>query len=86
MFYLKTKIGEGIEITAEITDENVYSRCVDCGREVQTPLDEEIVDGSLDLFGTGVRCADCSYKYALRHRGEAWAEALIADYLAGSGQ
>jgi len=50
MFYLKTKIGEGVEITAEITDENVYSRCIDCGREVQTPLDEEIVDGCLDLL------------------------------------
>jgi len=27
-------------------------------------------------------CEDCSYKQALPHRGEAWAEQVIADYLA----
>lgn len=42
-----------------------------------------IVDGHLDLFGMGCRCEECSYKHAMKHRGEPWAEQLIADYPTG---
>lgn len=83
MYYVKTKINEGTCITTEITDENTYTVCIDCGRELQVDLDEAIVDGHIDLFGLGMRCEECSYKHALEHRGEPWAEQLIADYLAG---
>lgn len=83
MFYVKTQLNEGTSITTEITDENVFTRCIGCGCEVPIDLDDVIVDGHLDLFGTGWRCKDCSYKHALQHRGEEWAEMLIADYLAG---
>lgn len=68
MFYVKTKINK--------------ETCIDCGCELQIDLDEAVIDGHLDLFGCGMRCEDCSYKHALQHRGEAWAEMLIADYLA----
>ena len=80
MFYIKTKINEGTYITTEITDENTFTRCVDCGQEVQVDLDEMVIDGHLDLFGTGMRCEDCSIRHAQEHRGEPWAEMLIADY------
>lgn len=85
MFYTKTKINEGTYITTEITDENTFTRCVDCGHEIQVDLDEAIIDGHLDLFSTGMRCEDCSYKHALQHRDEPWAEMLIADYEARRG-
>lgn len=75
MFYIKTKINEDTCITTEITDENTFTTCVDCGCELQVDL---------DLFGLGMRCEECSYKHALQHRGEAWAEQLIADYQAGN--
>ena len=80
MFYVKTKINEGTYITTEITDENTFTTCVDCGHEIQVDLDEAIIDGHLDLFGLGMRCEECSYKHALQHRGEPWAEQLIADH------
>lgn len=83
MLYVKTKINEGTCVTAELTNENVYTHCFDCGHEIQVDLDEMIVDGHLNLFGMGIRCEDCSYKHALQHRGEPWAKMLIADYLAG---
>lgn len=83
MFYIKTKINEGTCITTEITDENTFTACVDCGRELQIDLDEAIIDGHLDLFGLGMRCEGCSYKHALQHRGEPWAEQIIAEYRAG---
>lgn len=85
MFYIKTKINEGTCITAEITDENVFTTCIDCGNEIPVDLDDMIVDSHLDLFGTGCRCEGCSYKHALQYRGEPWAEMLIADYEARRG-
>lgn len=83
MFYIKTNINEDTCITTEITDENVFTTCVDCGRELQIDLDEAVIDGHIDLYSTGMRCEACSYKHALQHRGEPWAEQLIADYPAG---
>lgn len=85
MFYIKTKINEGTYITTGITDENTFTRCIDCGQEVQVDLDDMIVDGHLDLYGSGCRCEECSYKLATGHRGEPWAEQLIADYTARQG-
>ncbi len=85
MFYVKTKIGEGTCITTEITDDNVFTTCASCGRELQVDLDEAIIDGHLDLFGLSIRCEKCSYKHALQHPGEGWAKALIADQRARRG-
>lgn len=82
MFYVKTKLGEGVTLHTEINDTNTYTTCIDCGQEVQVDLDEMIVDGHLDLYGLGCRCEACSFKHAQGHRGEPWAEQLIADYKA----
>lgn len=80
MFYTKIKTSEETSITTTITDENVFTTCVDCGKEIQVDLDEIIVDGHLDLCGTGCRCEDCSYKDALKHQGEPWADMIIAEH------
>lgn len=84
MFYIKAKTNEDTCITTEITDENTFTTCVICGRELQVDLDEAVIDGHLDLFGLNMRCEECSYKHALQHRGEEWAEQIIADYQAGN--
>ena len=34
MFYVKSQIGENSAIVTEITDENVFTRCPDCGSEI----------------------------------------------------
>ncbi len=83
MFYIKTKINEETNIVTMLTDENTFTTCIDCGCELQIDLDEVIIDGHLNLFGTGMRCEECSYKRALQHRGEPWAEQVIAEYPAG---
>lgn len=82
MYYVKTKISEGTYITTTITAENVFTTCIGCGNEIPVDLDDMIVDGSLDLYGTGFRCEECSYKHAMKHRSEPWAEQLIAEHLA----
>ena len=79
MFYVKTKIGEGCTLRTEITDENTYTICVNCGDEIQVDLNEAIIDGCLDLFGMGMRCEECSYKHAEKHRGELWAQQILME-------
>ena len=60
MFFVKTRIDDSTVLTTEITDENVFTHCPDCGAEVQIDLAELAEDGELDLFGTSVCCPECS--------------------------
>ena len=80
MFYVKSEIGEGVTLRTEITSENTFTTCSDCGREVAIDLNEAIVDGCIDLYGSGCRCERCSYEHALQYRDEPWAEMLILDF------
>ena len=60
MFFIKNQIDDSTVLTTEITDENVFTHCPDCGAEVQVDLAELAEDGELDLFDTSVCCPDCS--------------------------
>ena len=61
MFYVKTLLGANAAIVTEITDENVFTRCPDCGAEICIDLNDVIdEDGQLDLYGLGVCCPGCS--------------------------
>ena len=60
MFYIKTKQLSGKAITTEITDENVFTRCPECGREIPIDLAEIFSDGEGDLCSTQVVCAACT--------------------------
>lgn len=60
MFYIKEKVTDSLELSAEINDENVFCRCPVCGAEVQVDLEAVFADGDADLFGTSVLCNECS--------------------------
>lgn len=60
MFYVKTQISDGATINLEITDENVFTVCPDCGKEHSVDLAEISMLEDFDLYGTAVYCADCS--------------------------
>ena len=60
MFYVKSQIGENSAIVTEITDENVFTRCPDCGSEIAVALSDLADEGQLDLFDLGVCCPECS--------------------------
>lgn len=85
MFYVKIKLDRDGDacIVAPIYEDNTFTHCVDCGRETPIDLNEAIIDGFLDFYGSGCRCEECSYRNALKHRGESWADTLIADYETG---
>ena len=60
MFYIKVPLGEGAEITAEITDENVFTRRPQCGSEFSVDLADVFTDGEGDLYGASIYCESCS--------------------------
>lgn len=43
-----------------IEDDNVYTRCPRCGKEMQIDLGGAVIDGALDLYGTSWYCERCS--------------------------
>ncbi len=61
MFYLKTKINDETSIVTELTGENVFTFCLDCGKEFEIDLHDVFADGG-GLYGTAVYCAECSPK------------------------
>ena len=62
MFYVKEKLSDAVEVTVEITDENVFTHCPSCGDEVSIDLAELFSDGESDLYGTAVYCDKCGKK------------------------
>lgn len=62
MFYIKSQKPSGKTIRTEITDENVFTRCPECGRELPIDLADIFSDGEGDLFSTGILCSACALK------------------------
>lgn len=65
MFYMKSDIGNGITIKAEINDDNVFTTCPECGEEHCIDLQDAVIDGQIDLYGVAIYCKDCSAKINL---------------------
>lgn len=62
MFYVKERLNDTMEVSIEITDENVFCHCPMCGTEVPVDIAEILSDGESDLFGTAVFCDECGKK------------------------
>ena len=61
MFYIKHE-NDGVTVKAEITDENVFTICPECGREHAVDLSEIFKGGDADFYSTAVYCSTCSAK------------------------
>ncbi len=61
MFYLKTKMNDETTITTELTDENVFIICPECGKEFAIDL-YDVFSNDGDLYSTSIYCAECSAK------------------------
>lgn len=62
MFYVKERLNDALEISIEISDENVFCHCPMCGNEVLVDIAEILGDGESDLFSTAIFCSECSKK------------------------
>ena len=92
MFYVKEQRLNGGIVKIEITDENVFTRCPDCKRELSVDLVELFSDSDGDLFSTRVVCSACTKKKSTSRRKfmdgmkiSTEALALLADSLCGAG-
>jgi hypothetical protein len=63
MFYIKSELPSGRVAKTEITDKNVFTHCVECGRELPIDLAEVFNDGEGDLFSTNIVCSSCTKKH-----------------------
>ncbi len=68
MFYVKERMNERVNLTLGITDDNVYTKCPRCGKEVKVNLGEVFKVGDVDLFETVVLCAECSERVRGREK------------------
>ncbi len=65
LFFVKTRISNECEIKAEITDENVFCRCGECGTEFAVDLmywADLIAEEGIGCYGHTVYCEECTQK------------------------
>ncbi|WP_206460394.1 hypothetical protein [Anaerovorax sp. IOR16] len=56
-FFVRRKLNNGSEIVISITDENVFTKCPVCGKEIQADL-QELFENEGELFGTTFYCEE----------------------------
>ena len=61
MFYIKTNISDNVEIKVDLYEDEIYTQCPKCGKEIQIEA-EEIADivREQGLASTSVYCEECS--------------------------
>ncbi len=68
MFYVKENLNDALDVSIEINDENVFTHCPVCLKEISVDLTEVLKDG--DLFGISVLCKKCGKKLKNGEFGE----------------
>lgn len=82
MIYVSQQLDDFTTLNVEVTPENIFAKCSDCGRETQIDLNDAVLAGVTDLFGVRWRCESCSYKHALKFPDQQWAQQVIAEHRA----
>lgn len=61
MFYVRARLSDEISVEIDVTNTNVFTRCADCGDELEVDLDELI---GLDGFSISSElcCRECSIR------------------------
>ena len=63
MFYVREKLSEGVEINIEINDDNVFTKCTDCGEEMNEDIDSLYKECSdFSIMESSMICAECTKK------------------------
>lgn len=62
MFYIRHQMGQDLTIKINIHDENVFTRCPYCSKELSVDLSEVLSNEDSDLFSTAVVCSACAAK------------------------
>lgn len=62
MFYVKSQLNEETSLTLGIHEDNVFTRCPRCNREIAVDLSEVLGGFAGDLCSTSILCAECSLR------------------------
>jgi hypothetical protein len=65
MFYVKANLSPDVTIITEVHDDNIYTRCKDCGEEMEVDLDELIHDDQIDLKESSCHCPGWFIKHVI---------------------
>lgn len=63
MFYIKKEVGNDIEVKIDLYDDEIFTQCPECGKEILVDTEmliDVLSDG--DFLGTSVYCEKCSEK------------------------
>lgn len=60
MFYIKTNISDNVQIEVDLYEDEIYTQCPKCGKEIQIDSDElsEVIKEQ-GLVSTSIYCKDC---------------------------
>lgn len=64
----------------EVSEESVYTDCAGCGKQMHVDLNDCIDNGHIDFYGSSWLCGSCTYKRALKHPEEDWAQKVLAHH------
>lgn len=61
MFYVKTKISDDVEVKVDLYDDEIYTQCPKCGKEIQVETGElnQVLENG-DLANSSLYCENCS--------------------------
>jgi len=59
MFYVKATLSPDITLFTKVQNNTVYTRCPDCGEELQLELNDLIYNDQIDLDEAACYCMDC---------------------------
>lgn len=66
MFYVKANLSPDVTLIAEVHSDNIYTRCPDCGEELQIDLNHLIHDDQIDLEKSSCRCPECFIRHLVK--------------------
>lgn len=61
LLYVKAKINDQIEIKVDLYEDEIFTSCGTCGKEMEVEPEEiaEIIKSDSDFVGTTYYCKDC---------------------------
>lgn len=61
MFYIKKKIDNDIELRVDLYDDEIYTKCPKCGKEINVETEDlKLVLKEGDLSSSTLYCEECS--------------------------
>lgn len=68
MLYIKTKLKDGRIVKSGIQEDNTYTVCSECGKEIHVHLDEVFSTDNDDPLDADIVCPECTRKHFAKQK------------------